>query len=120
MTSFLIKIVVCPLVVALMASILPNASYAFYYQVITVGIVLALFGTIMEYAFLEKGKLWFNNILDFIASTLIVYFVSLLFATSRVTFFAALIIGFTLAITEHFTHKFLIESGRAAKHPAYK
>ncbi|MBE4910117.1 DUF2512 family protein [Bacillus luteolus] len=115
MTSLLMKIIICPLVVALSASFLANVHYANFIQPIIVGLILAVAGVAMEYLFLKEGRVWFSTLMDFVASVIIVYFVTNLFTTASATLFGALIIGFLLAVTEHFTHSYLVKSGKTRK-----
>ena len=118
MTSLLMKIIICPLVVALSAAFLPNVNYTNFLQPIIVGLVLAVTGVLMEYLFLREGKVWFSTGMDVIAATLIVYFITNFFATASATLLGALIVGFLLGVTEHFTHSYLVQSGRTRKSPA--
>jgi hypothetical protein len=112
------KIVICPLAVIIASYIFPNVNYANLYQPIIVGLVLAGAGVLMEYLFLKKGTLWFSTGMDFAASVLIVYFVSLFFTGALVTFFGAVLVGLLLAVTEYFTHRWLIQTGKTQKSPA--
>jgi hypothetical protein len=118
LTSLLMKLVICPLTVIVSAYLLPNVNYANLFQPIILGVILAVAGVMMEYLFLKKGTLWFSNVMDFAASVLIVYFVSQLFAGAVVTFFGAIVVGLLLAIIEHFTHSYLIRSGKTRKSAA--
>jgi uncharacterized membrane protein len=118
LTSFLMKLVICPLTVFIASYILPNVNYQTLYQPIIVGLVLAGTGVLMEYFFLKEGNLWLSTGMDFVASVLIVYFVSLFFVGSLVTLFGAILTGFLLAVIEHFTHRWLIQTGKTQKSPA--
>lgn len=111
------KIIMCPLAVILASYLFPNVNYAALYQPIIVGLVLALAGTMMEYLFLREGTLWMNTGMDFVASSIIVYFMSLFFIGARVTVFGAILTGLILAVIEHFTHQYLIRSGKTRKVP---
>jgi uncharacterized membrane protein len=113
--SFLIKLVVFPLVIILSAYLFPNVNYVTLFDPIIIGIILAGAGNMLEYAFLNEETLWLSTGIDFVASVLLVYFISLFFVDSRVTFFGAILTGFIVAVTEHFTHLWLIRSGRTKK-----
>lgn len=115
MTSFLLKIFVCPLGVILAAWLFPNVDYGAYYQAIVVGLIIAVVGLLMEYLILMKGTLWISTIMDFAAATLIVYFVSNLFTGAAVTFWGAILTGAIIAVAEHFTHLWLIQNGKTKK-----
>jgi hypothetical protein len=118
LASFLIKLVVCPLAIILSAYLFPNVNYATLFDPIIVGIILAGAGNMLEYAFLNEETLWLSTGIDFVASVLLVYFISLFFVDSRVTFFGAILTGLILAIAEYFTHLWLIRSGRTKKSTA--
>lgn len=111
------KIIMCPLVVILASYLFPNVNYSALSQPIVVGLVLALAGTMMEYLFLREGTLWMNTGMDFVASSVIVYFMTLFFIGARVTVLGAILTGLLLAITEHFTHVYLIQSSKTRKIP---
>jgi uncharacterized membrane protein YecN with MAPEG domain len=118
LASFLMKLVICPAAVIIASYLLPNLNYSTLYQPIIVGLVLAAAGVMMEYLFLKEGTIWISTGMDFVASVLIVYFVSLLFVGASVTFFGAVLVGLLLAITEYFTHRWLVQTGKAQKSPA--
>jgi hypothetical protein len=118
LASFLMKLVICPAAVIIASYLLPNLNYSTLYQPIIVGLVLAAAGVMMEYLFLKEGTIWISTGMDFVASVLIVYFVSLLFVGASVTFFGAVLVGLLLAITEYFTHRWLVQTGKTKKSPA--
>lgn len=115
MTGIMMKIIICPLVVGLSAFIFPNVSYSQFYQPIIVGVILAVAGHLMELILLREETIIINDVVDFIASVIIVYFVSNLFLGAAVTFFGAILTAIFLTITEIPTHRWLVRSGRAEK-----
>lgn len=115
MTSLAMKIVICPIAVLLSSYIFPNVYYPNWFQAILVGIILAAGGVMLEYLFLREGTLWSSNIIDFVASFLIVYFVSQFLPGAVVTFWGAFLVALLITVTEHFQHAFLIRSGRTQK-----
>jgi hypothetical protein len=115
LTSFFMKIIICPLVIALSSYVLPNVNYTSLYQPIFIGFILASVGTVMEYIFLKEGSLWTSTFLDFVAATLLLYGGSSFFDGSVVTFLGALVVATFLAITEHFTHLYLIRMKKTVK-----
>lgn len=119
MTSFFMKLIICPLIVGFAAWFLPNVNYSYFYQPIIIGLLLAGAGTLMEYIFLNRTGIWTSTVMDFVASTLIVYLVTQLFPTASITLGGALVVGFILAVVEHFTHAYLIRSGKVEKSPKY-
>ncbi|MBU5442374.1 hypothetical protein KQI79_10105 [Paenibacillus sp. MSJ-34] len=108
----------CPLGVIIASWLFTNVQYSAYYQPIIVGLILAGVGIVMEYMFLKKGTLWISTLMDFIASAIIVYFASNLFAGASVSFFGAILTGILLAAIEYFVHHWLIRSGKTQKSPA--
>lgn len=118
MSSLLMKIIMCPLVVIIADFLFPNVDYANIWQPIIVGLVLAAAGVIMEYMILQRGTLWISTFADAVVSLIIVYFVSNSFPDVEVTFFGALLTAVLLGVVEYFTHLWLIQSGRAKKTPA--
>lgn len=118
MTSLLMKIIICPLSLIVAAWIFPNVQFGAFYQAVIVGLILAAAGVLMEYMFLREGTLWISTLMDFAASTLILFFVANLFAGTTITFFGAVLTSLLLAVVEYFTHLWLIKSGRTQKSPA--
>jgi hypothetical protein len=118
LTSLFMKIILCPLIVALSAYVLPNVNFSHMLQPILIGLVLAVVGTFMEYLFLKKGSVWLSTFLDFVASVIIIYGLSLFMDGAIVTFVGALIVSFVLAVTEYFTHSYLVNTNKTRKSPA--
>jgi hypothetical protein len=109
------KLIICPLVVALSAYVLPNVNFSHMIQPILIGLVLAVVGTLMEYLFLKEGSVWVSTFLDFVASFIIIYGLSLFIAGAVVTFMGALLVSFILGVTEYFTHAYLVRTDKTKK-----
>ncbi|WLD94646.1 DUF2512 family protein [Alkalihalobacillus sp. AL-G] len=118
MTSLLMKIIACPVAVIIAMFLFPGVDYESMWQPIIVGLILAVAGVFMEYLILRQGTFWFSIIADFVASVVIVYFVSNLLWVPSVTLLGAVLTGVLLAGMEYFTHRFLLSSGKAQKTPA--
>ncbi|WP_199622686.1 DUF2512 family protein [Paenibacillus alkalitolerans] len=116
MAGLFVKLIVCPLTVILASYLFPNVNYTALYQPIIVGLVLAVAAHMMEVFLLKEGTFWLSTAMDFIAATLIVYFVSL-FQAANVTFFGAILTAILLTLTEIVQHRWLIRSGRTQKAP---
>jgi hypothetical protein len=114
-TSFFMKVIICPLVVALSAFILPNVNFVNMLQPIIIGLALAVVGTLMEYVFLREGTVWLSTFLDFAAATVVVYVLGLWMEGAVVTFLGAILVGLFLGITEHFTHLYLVRTNKTKK-----
>lgn len=115
MTSFIIKLIVCPAVVYLAGILLEQVQFTSLYQPLLIGTLVAIAGTVMEFPSLKAGTVWTSAALDFIAATFVVYLVPLFLAGATVTFTGALITGLALAITEVPQHHFLVRSRRTIK-----
>ncbi|MBA4542839.1 MULTISPECIES: DUF2512 family protein [Thermoactinomyces] len=115
MAGLLLKLIICPLVVIFADRVLSEVYFFNIYQAIVTGVLLALTGHLMEIIFLRRGRLWENNVLDFIFASLIVYFVGQLLPGAYVNVFGALVTGWLLAVTEHFQHRWLLRTGRTQK-----
>lgn len=118
MASLLMKIIACPLGLVVASWLFPNVEFGAFYQIVVVGLILALAGVIMEYLLLRKGTLWISTILDFAVSVLILYSIANLFAGTAISFTGAVLTGILLGFIEYFTHLWLIKSGRTQKTPA--
>ncbi|MGA9174750.1 MAG: DUF2512 family protein [Thermoactinomyces sp.] len=118
MVGLLLKLIICPIVVIFADRILSEVYFFNVYQAIFVGVLLALVGHLMEIAFLKRGRLWVNNVLDFVFASVIVYIGGLLLPGAYVNVFGAIVTGWLLAVTEHFQHRWLLQTGRTRKQPA--
>jgi hypothetical protein len=115
LTSLFMKIIICPLIVALSGYVLPNVNFSNMFQPILIGLVLAGVGTFMEYLFLKEGSVWLSTFLDFVASVIIIYGLSLFMDGAIVTFMGALMISILLGVTEYFTHSYLVHTNKTRK-----
>lgn len=115
MAGLIVKLFVCPISIFFASWIFANVDYGYWYQPIILGVVLSFVGYFMERAMLREETNWLSVFMDFVASTLIVYFGSMLFADTQVTFFGAALTGILLAVTEIFQHNWLLSSGRIEK-----
>ena len=118
MTGLVVKLIVCPIGIILASWIFPNVNFANWFQPIILGIVLAFIGHFMEVAMLRENTNWISTLIDFIVSSVVVYFGALFFAGAVVTFWGAVLTGALLAVTEIFQHYWLLGSGRAGKKEA--
>ncbi|SEN00589.1 DUF2512 family protein [Lihuaxuella thermophila] len=115
MAGFIIKLIVCPVVVLLSSFLFREVYYPSFYHPVIVGIVLAIAAHAMEIVFLRRGTFWLSNLMDFIAATAIVYISSYFFPGSRVTWVGATLTAFLLAVTEYFQHLWLLRTGKTDK-----
>ncbi|MGY0691728.1 DUF2512 family protein [Virgibacillus sp. FSP13] len=117
MSGFIVKLIVCPIGIILASWIFPNVNFAYWYQPIIIGVVLAVIGYFMEVVMLKENTNWLSTGLDFIVTTLVVYYGAMFFVNSAVTFWGAVLTGILIAVTEIFQHYWLLETGRAKKGP---
>ncbi|WP_010530777.1 DUF2512 family protein [Lentibacillus jeotgali] len=112
MTGLIVKLLICPIGIYVASWIFPNVDFGYWYQPILLGVVLAFVGYFMERAMLREETNWLSVGMDFIASTLIIYFGAMLLADTAVTFFGAVLTGALLAVTEIFQHNWLLDNDR--------
>ncbi|MBS4202287.1 DUF2512 family protein [Bacillus sp. FJAT-49732] len=117
MLNFILKLIVCPIIVIIAANFLTSVYFPNVYQPIILGFTLAVIGYLMEIAILNKGTFWISNTVDFVISAIAIYFVSYFFVGAEVTVFGALLTAAFLTVVEFFVHLWLIRSGRARKEP---
>ncbi|HEX7064864.1 MAG TPA: DUF2512 family protein [Bacillales bacterium] len=115
MTSFILKIIACPLILIFAMYMLDNVDYGSIWQPIVVGVVLALVGVAMEYMILKEGSLWISTIADFVVSVIIIWVLSNVFDGANVTFWGAVITSIIIGVMEYFVHRYLIASGKTKK-----
>ncbi|GGB33071.1 DUF2512 family protein [Virgibacillus dakarensis] len=117
MSGFIVKLIVCPVGIILASWIFPNVDFAYWYQPIIIGVVLAVIGYFMEVWMLRENTNWLSTAIDFIVASLVVYFGAMLFVDTNVTFWGAVLTGLLIGITEIFQHYWLLQTGRAQKEP---
>lgn len=101
MVGLLTRLIVCQSVVFLSSAMFAgNVYYTSLYQIIGVGIVLAVAGYIMEVWLLGKINYWLITGMDLIAAAVIVYLSNFVFTGALITSLGALLTAFLLAITE--------------------
>ncbi|SEQ27579.1 Protein of unknown function [Virgibacillus subterraneus] len=115
MTGLVVKLLICPIGLFLASWVFPNVEFGYWYQPIILGVVLAFVGYFMERILLREETNWLSVFMDFVATTLIVYFGAMLFVDTRITFFGSILTAALLAVTEIFQHNWLLDSGRIKK-----
>lgn len=112
MAGFIVKIILCPMAVLFASFILTNVTFSMWYQPIILGVIIAIVGYFMEVLMLRRDTNWLTVLLDFFMSAAIVYFGSLIFGNSFVSFWGAVFTGLIIAVVEVFQHYWLLYSGR--------
>jgi hypothetical protein len=115
MTSLWMKVVLCPLIVGISSLLFPNVYFNSLWQPIIVGLILAASGYLLEIVLLREKTMRLSLVLDFIASILIVYFVSLFLQGAVVTLLGAILTAVILTLPEIPLHRYLINSGKTNK-----
>jgi len=115
MSSFWVKAFVLPAILALTAWVLPGVRYDAWFMPVTVGLILAVAGMLMEYLLLREGNLWFATFADFVVALPVVYFFSNMFAGAEMTFTGALLASLLIAAAEFYVHRWLLRTGRGDK-----
>ncbi len=115
MTGFLIKLIMCPLILYLTDYISPAVNYGSVYQPLILGLILAVAAHLLEVYLLEKGTLWVSTLADFVAASFIVYFGTLLLPEASITFGGALLAAGLLTVAEYYLHLYLIRTGKTQK-----
>lgn len=115
MLNLILKLIICPIIVSIAGSMLTSVNFSHPYQPILIGFTLAIAGHLLEWALLSKNTFWFSTIIDFVASTFIIFILGYFFFNAQVTLFGAVITAALLTLVEFFVHMWLIRSGRARK-----
>lgn len=115
MTGLIIKMITCPLLIYIFDLLSPYVRYDSIYQVILVGLVLAIVGHVTELSFLDRGAFWVNNALDFTITFFIVYFSQYILYNSFVTYSAAMSVALIFSVLEALLHLYLIRSDKTKK-----
>ncbi|MFD1706905.1 DUF2512 family protein [Siminovitchia sediminis] len=119
MLNLLMKLIICPIIVAFAGSMLTNVNFSNAWQPIIIGFTLAVAGHLLEWALLSESTYLLSAAADFVFSFFIVYALSYFFFTAEVTLMGAAITALLLTLVELFVHTWLIRSGRARKEAKY-
>ncbi|WP_226035823.1 DUF2512 family protein [Aquibacillus saliphilus] len=120
MTGLFVKLIVCPITVIIAWMLFPNVDFAFWYQPIILGVILAGAGHLMEMLLLNKNTVLFSTFMDVVASVIIVYYVSIFFTNTIVTFWGALLTSLLLGVTEIVQHRWLVQERKTKSSPILK
>ncbi|MDL4839751.1 DUF2512 family protein [Aquibacillus rhizosphaerae] len=108
MSNLITKLIVCPIGVIIAWFIFP-IEFAYFYQPIILGAVLAIVGRMMEKIILRKETMTLALIADFLATAVIVYFVTPFFVGGQVNFWGAVLTALLLGVTEIPQHRALVK-----------
>lgn len=112
MTGYIVKLIVCPIMVIIAGMVFPNVNFANLFQPIMLGILLATVGYLMELMILNRKTIGLSTVADLAASTLFLYFFAMFFRGAVVTFFGAFLTAVLLGVTEYVQHRWLVKSGK--------
>lgn len=115
MTSLILKLIIYPLTIFFSNYIFTSINFAYTYQWILLGIILAVVSHILDLFFLRPRMLWMNNLLDFFAAVAIIYVSQFIFAGETITLLGASLVAVLLNVIELLQHLYLIKSGKTKK-----
>lgn len=115
MTGLLMKIITCPLILLISDYIFRDVHYAYTYQPVLVGIILAVVGHLMELALLKPGTVIISTIADFLAAFVVVYLTQFIFSGAIVTLIGSAIVSTIVAIVEYLDHVYLVKTNKTQK-----
>lgn len=117
MSGFLVKIIVCPLIVYISGIFFRQVSFTALYQPIIIGLILAVAAHTIELYTLKPGTLWISTAIDFVTATPIIYIVPFFMKGLSISFGGAIFTALLFTITEVFQHSWLINSNKTVKSP---
>ncbi len=117
MSGFLVKIIVCPLIVYIAGVFFRQVSFTALYQPVIIGLILAAAAHTMELYILKPGALWISTAIDFVAATLIIFIVQFFMKGLSISFAGAIFTVLLFTVTEIFQHSWLINSNKTVKDP---
>lgn len=115
MTGLWIKLVCCTGFVFLTDAITDQVDFSGWFQAVTMGVILAIAGHLMEVLLLRPGRLWMMTILDFFTTAALVYIGQWFLPGAFITIIGALLIASFLTIIEYYLHRWLIYNGKTEK-----
>ncbi|MDA8353054.1 MAG: hypothetical protein M0Z65_07695 [Firmicutes bacterium] len=115
MTGWILKLIICPIVILLSDFMFSDLSYPSPYSVVLTGAILALANHFMEVAMLRPGTFWISNMMDFLTSVTIISVSSWMIPGARAALPGILLTAFLLTVTEYFQHLWLLRSDKTEK-----
>lgn len=112
MFNFITKIIAFPLCLLISNLIFTDIYYAFFYQPLFVGIILATILHFIDLASLKPGYLIINTIGEFLIIFLIVYFTQFLLPTASINLIGSLIAATILTVAEFLINRFLLTDNK--------
>lgn len=102
MLSFIVKLLITPLLIFLVTKVSQEIEYPLLYQPILIGLILAVIGELMEIKLFQTRLLWTCLAIDFIAAVGIIYFSQFFFNNALITPQAALKAAIIFFLSEYF------------------
>ncbi|TPG69191.1 hypothetical protein EEL32_15920 [Brevibacillus laterosporus] len=115
LNGFWIKLVVTPFLFLVLDNVYGGIYYPSWWEPVVTGVVVALFGQLMELMFLQPGTLWFTTLLDMIMCLVVVFFSKFIFVGTKMGMDGVFFIAVFFGLSEYFLHLWLIRSGRVEK-----
>lgn len=108
MTGFLIKLIACPGLLFVSSLFFRQIYFPATYQIALIGLALALILHLIELWTLNANNLWMITSIDFVVTTLFIYFSQYLFNQAVVSIDGAILAGILINISEHYQHNWLL------------
>ena len=115
MTGLMTKLIGIPILIYLANLFIPGLGYINVLQVITVGVIIASVGHLLEAAFLKSTTITTNTVLDFLTSFGIIYLSDFYFPEADVNVTGALLTAALITIGEYFLHQYLVKTKKTQK-----
>ncbi|WP_246050043.1 DUF2512 family protein [Aquibacillus sediminis] len=109
--NLIAKLIICPIAVVIAWFLFP-IDFAYFYQPIILGVVLAIVGRVMERMLLRRETMTLALIADFVAAAALVYFITPFFVGGEVTFWGAVLTALLIGLTEIPQHRALVKDKR--------
>ncbi|WP_058307920.1 DUF2512 family protein [Gracilibacillus massiliensis] len=110
MNSLIVKLVHVPLVLFIAINVSNHIQYEIVWQPVFIILLLIGSGLLLEYIVLKNNLFWFSVILDFLASFIILYFISNMLEGAYISFVVSLVLSAILTLVEYFLHRYLFKS----------
>ncbi|MCX7923477.1 MAG: YndM family protein [Clostridia bacterium] len=108
MISFLLKLLLLPGVIFLADSLSPAINYATGWQVISVGVFLAIVSYMMDALLLRNVGSGVSAVIDFVTAAVVIYLSQFVLAGAYATFLGTLFAAAFLALSEYLTHRLIV------------
>ncbi|WP_232699457.1 DUF2512 family protein [Brevibacillus daliensis] len=110
-----LKLLLTPALFLLIDYIYGGIFYPSWYQLVMLGLVVAILSYFLEVMFLQRGTLWLSTIMEMIVCLIVVYFSKYVFVGSKVFLDGAFLMAVLFGLLEYMQHIWMLRSGRVEK-----